>query len=100
MINGKGYGRKRLWPNGGIIPHLSGGTVEHEENLASVAGVLVNIRTKKLPNSSLEPYRYVNLLYNLHIFFTQFSHMTESSRTSVCRACIRKFCICVDGIRC
>jgi hypothetical protein len=43
MMNWKGYGRKRSWPNFKVLFHLPGGTEENHENPVRIAGVQVQI---------------------------------------------------------
>jgi hypothetical protein len=57
MVNWKGFGRKRSWPNEVLSQHLAG--LRNTTNTVSVAGVSVGIRTEDLSNESLEQW-YLN----------------------------------------
>jgi hypothetical protein len=40
MINSRGFGRNRLWPNQVTIPNLLGETEEHYESIAGVSAAV------------------------------------------------------------
>jgi hypothetical protein len=56
-MNLKGFGRKRSWPDRSNILAFSWRTEE-----TTITGIPAQIRTEYLPNTSPEPYRYVNPL--------------------------------------
>jgi hypothetical protein len=63
MIEGKGFGRKRPYPNRGTILTLAWRDRGKPRNPAvRIAGVLVEIRVDRLPVASGERYRYTDLL--------------------------------------
>jgi hypothetical protein len=59
-MNGKGSGRKRQWSSQGTLPEFS---LEWLMNITSnlrITGVLAKVRTKHLPDTSLELHHHAN----------------------------------------
>jgi hypothetical protein len=77
MMNGKGFERKRLWPNRGNIPEL------WREPSVTIACVRVEVRCDSLPNTSTERYRHVNPLRLKHLYLSTKLHDVTSNRTVI-----------------
>jgi hypothetical protein len=59
MLNWKGFGRKRLWPNQGIIQvSVWMKKARHDKFSGRTAGVPTEIGTERLPSASLETDHY------------------------------------------
>jgi hypothetical protein len=58
----KGFGRKRSWSTGDIIPTFAWTEENHENCSVRINGVSADFRTEPILNAPLERYRYTNPL--------------------------------------
>jgi hypothetical protein len=62
-MNQKGFGRKRSCLIEALPRHFSGGPKEyHKKNSVRIASIEAEVQTENLQNTSVERYRYVNIL--------------------------------------
>jgi hypothetical protein len=61
MVSCRLFGKKRVWPNEGVIYILSGETEENQANAPSDSRVVPDeIQHQKRQNTSVERYRWAN----------------------------------------
>ena len=65
MINWKGLGSKRPWPNRDAIPNLPRGTNKNHKTSDRIGGILVEIRIGHTLNTSKERYHHTSLSADL-----------------------------------